>query len=48
LTLPVSFAVVSVMLVVDPVVAVGAPAVEKVRSAPLLVPASLVATSRKW
>ena len=45
-TVPVSFAEVKVIEVVEPVVGVGAPTVENVASAPRPVPASLVTTSR--
>jgi hypothetical protein len=45
-TVPLSFADVSPMELADPVTAEGAVVVEKVWSAPRLVPASLLATRR--
>ena len=45
-TVPFSLAEVGAIELADPVATAGAPVVEKVWSAPLLVPASLVATRR--
>ncbi len=47
-TLPLSFAPVAVIELAAEVVATGASAVTNVASAPLTVPAELVATRRKW